>query len=96
MLKTKKIKTIEPDDAMEVSVGGKYPPSLNLNDSQVSEIKDWDVGETYQMVVDIKMTNKSEDKDGTINASFEVTGYKNMEDMSEEELEDMQGEALSN
>ncbi len=96
MLKLKKIKSGKKVIGLDMPMMDSYPPTVHLNDTQVPEIKDWDVGETYQIVMDVKQTSKSEDKNGNVNSSFEVVGYKPVEDdMSDSDLEDLQGKAMS-
>lgn len=90
---------------MEVSMDEyemSYSPNFRLIDRQMPEIKDWEVGEKYQIVVEVEMTsknevkNKSADKIG-VAGSFDILAYKTMdgEDMSDEDLENMQGMGMS-
>ena len=94
MLKLKKIPTAKNHEGMDMPMMGEYPPTLHLTGKQVPEIKDWDVGEEYEMVVRVKQTSKSENKDGMVDASFEVTAYKAMDEMSDSDMEYMQAEGL--
>lgn len=96
MLKLKKI-PIEKND-MDMPMMGKYPPTVHFNDSQVPEIKDWSVGKTYQVVLEIKQTSMNQNKDKSVDANFEVVAYKcveDSEDMSDEDIEKLQGKALA-
>ncbi len=100
MLKLKKIPITDNKNLDSGLIRNDYisSPSLSLNDKQVPEIKDWQVGETYTIVLEIKMVSMSAyDKSGT-SGSFDIIKYKVMddiEDMSDADLEEMQGEALS-
>lgn len=95
MLKLKKIPTEKYDNN---GLDKPYLPSLSLDSVQVPEIKDWKVGETYRIVMDIKQTSMSQYKDDKANASFDIIAYKteDLENIDDADLEDMQGEALSN
>lgn len=94
MLKLKKIPTEKWDNKLSDM---PYSPSVNFDTKQIPEIKDWEVGETYQVVFEIKQMNKSENKDGMVNAGFDILGYKILgEDMSDTDIEEMQAEGLSN
>ncbi len=74
-----------------------YNPSFSLNDKQVSEIKDWDVGETYQLCIEVSMTSKQEYKDGGVSGGFDIIAYKSLgENMSDGDMEEMQGQAMAN
>lgn len=76
-----------------------YPPSFSANEKQIPEIADWKVGETYQIVIEVEMKRMSSYDNGTkksTDASFDVVGYKVVDDISDDDLEEMQGEALGN
>lgn len=96
MLKLKKIQTESYND---YPLEHAYFPYLTLNSKQISELKDWEVGETYQIILEIKQKSKSESetKDlSVINSTFDITAYKVISgDISDADLEEMQGLALS-
>lgn len=58
----------------------RMPPHLDLSDADLPDIKDWEVGETYEIALKIKQTsaNSSEypDRPKSYNACFEVTAIK--------------------
>ena len=93
-----KLKKISKESYDEPKLGGTYLPTVSLDTKQVPEIKDWEVGETYHVVLAIKQTSKSQNESNgnkTTSAYFEVTGYKVLDhEMSDDDLETMQGEAL--
>lgn len=101
MLKLKKIPVKKSDYPMEVADSVPfYNPSFQLSDKQVPEVSDWEVGESYQIVVEVKMTRKEEYKNNSStgsSGSFEIISYKAMdsEDMSDDDMETMQGMGLS-
>lgn len=63
-------------------------PSLYLNSEQLSEIKDWKVGEEYMLVLKVKQTSMSE-RDDKISADFDIleVGVGEMEDSGKEDDE---------
>lgn len=96
--KTKKIKVTTPDSPLE----SPYLPSpcFNVTGEQMPEIKNWQVGQKYQLVIDVLQASKSLTKDGHADARLEVVGYKylpakEIEDMTDEEFEKEQAKGLS-
>lgn len=74
-------------------------PSFYVNGQQMPEIKDWEVGEEYQLVVNVTMKSKNENDD-KIDGRFEIGAYKHMpkkkmEDMDDKEFAEYQGKVLS-
>lgn len=51
---------------------GSMKPTLYLTDKDLKEIKDWKVGQEYDLIVSVKMTGSHQRDDGTISADFEV------------------------
>lgn len=93
MLKLKKIPTEKWDNK---GLDAPYFPGVNFDTKQIPEIKEWEVGETYQIVLEIKQTSKSEDKEGKVNASFDITGYKVLDgEIDDADLEEMQAKGLA-
>lgn len=93
-----KLKKIQPESYEDFPVGKKYFPSLHFDNKEVSEIKNWEVGKIYQILLEIKQNSKSESKDGVVDASFDITAYKvmdDMEDMSDDDMEKMQAKGMS-
>lgn len=107
MLKLKTIKIKKPDYNGDKPISMEdemmsYPPSFSANEKQIPEIADWKVGEEYTLVVKIKMKSMSSYDNGTkksTNASFDVVAYSAPdsydEDMSDEDLEELQGKVFS-
>lgn len=58
-------------------------PSIHLNQKQLPEIKDWEVGKNYEIALKVRQTSKREDDDKKISGSFDIVGIKVF--MSEEE-----------
>lgn len=92
-----KLKKIIPEKWDNKLMDAPYSPSINFDDKQVPEIKDWQVGETYTLILEIKQTSKNENKDGSVNAGFDILAYKELNDgeYTDAEIEAMQGKALS-
>ena len=95
----KKIKVDESNE-MESPVGNHnlYTPSFSIDAKQMSEIKDWEVGATYRLMIDVKMTRYEENKQST-SASMDIVGYKyipkkSIDEMTDKEFETYQGESL--
>lgn len=63
----------------------KIPPSLTLNEKDLPEIKDWKVGETYHLEMDVKLVSQSNDSmmDNGMNARFEVQDVQVDDDADE-------------
>lgn len=80
-----------------------YYPSFHVTNKQIPEIKSWEVGKNYKMVIEVNMRSKSEDeRSGSKNASasLEVVAYavgkaKDISKMTDKEFGAYQGEALS-
>lgn len=73
-------------------------PSLHLNSNQVSEIKDWETGEEYHILLKIKQTSKREERDEDVEAGFDIIAYRvknKVEDMSDDEFAEEKTKALS-
>ena|SRR3990167_10471282 len=103
MFKLKEIKTKKPHNVDKLSsTEGQlsYPPNFYANAKQVPEIEDWKVGEKYILVIEVEMKRLSSYDNGTktsTDASFDVLAYAIPgEEMSDEDLETMQGEAMTN
>ena len=78
-----------------------YPPSFSASVGQISEMEDWEVGETYRMMIEVKMKSKNENEHQELNGSFDIVAYKDMSPekdpmkMTDKEVEEMQGKAMS-
>ena len=102
-LKLKKIEVKKPkgmDKMMPMEdMMMSYPPSFSANEKQIPEITDWKVGEKYIIVMEVEMKRMSSYDNGTkknTDASFDVVAYSvvegdDYENMSDEDLEKLQG-----
>lgn len=57
----------------------EYKPLINLTSEQLAQIKDWEVGETHTVTLEIKQKSKSEDEfkgKKYISSSFEIVSIK--------------------
>lgn len=67
-------------------------PSLYLSSKDLKEIKDWKVGETYDLIVSVKMNGSHISKSGVVSGDFEVQNVmspdKNVDEMDTGEFED--------
>lgn len=67
----------------------EYKPRITITSDQLSQIKDWEVGETYTVTMQIKQKSKSEDElNGKkyMSSSFEVVS---IETEKEKDISDM-------
>lgn len=69
----------------------KMAPTLYLDSKQLPEIKGWDVGDSYELTIKVKMVSLSETETGQ-SASFEITeindnklGEKSYSELTEDE-----------
>lgn len=97
-IKLKKIKVSKPDKDMPMSHHDSYPPSFVITAEQVPEIKNWELGGKYKMIIEVEMRGLNKDEDATI-GNFYITAYKYIpekavEDMSDEEFSEYQNEVL--
>lgn len=55
-----------------------YPASLDLKESHLPQITDWEVGKKYKIILEVEMTgiNKGYDGKGPIRGSFIVKNAK--------------------
>lgn len=96
-----KLKTIKKpkEEKMDMSTSMSMLPSFHVDTKQMPEIKNWEVGKKYRLVVEVEQTSYHED-DHSSGASFNITAYeilngKNYDEMSDEEIEMEQGKALA-
>lgn len=71
---------------------GPMKPTLYLTSKDLKEIKDWKVGEEYDLIVSVKMTGAHQRQDGTLSGDFEIEDVmaadKNIDDMDNTEFSD--------
>ena len=58
-------------------------PLLQIQNKQLPEIEEWEVGREYRLVVTAKLRNKSNGEYGSY-GSFSITGIKEDKDMYDE------------
>ncbi|KKN30973.1 hypothetical protein LCGC14_0828670 [marine sediment metagenome] len=101
-LKLKKIPVKPMPKEMKVGIEDSpsiFPPSFHIDEKQMPEIKKWDVGEKYRLVVDIEMKSKNETQLDKINGQFDLTAYKyipkkSVLDMNDKEFEEEEGKRM--
>ena len=76
-----------------------YPPSFSVAGMQMPEIKNWEVGKRYVLVIEVEQKSKSKDEK-EIRGTFDIVAYKHLkektpEEMDDKEFEEYQGEMLS-
>lgn len=62
-------------------------PMFHVSDKEMPEIKNWEVGNKYKLVIEVEQKSKSEDEMG-VHAGFEIVAYKHLKDKSLEEMSD--------
>ena len=55
-----------------MEMDSEYYPHLDLSSDEIKEIKNWEVGKSYKVVLELRQISKREDKDKKISACFEV------------------------
>lgn len=68
-----------------------YKPTINITSDQLSQIKEWEVGETYTVTMQIKQKSKSEDElrgKKYISGNFEIVTIKPEKEV-EKDISDM-------
>ena len=98
----KKIKVSKPEEMDSPMAGPSrhyYPPSFSIDSEQMPEIKNWKVGNTYRL--EIEVVQKSlESNEKSTSARFDIVAYKNLgkpksiDEMTDTEFEEYQGESL--
>ena len=83
----KKMKQLHAD-MVEPMMAKEPPARLDVKVSDLPDIKDWDVGETYKLHLTGKMISKSEggwDGEQPMRATFEITKASSSDDEDYEE-----------
>ena len=59
---------------LETSHVDAFRPSIHLDETQVKEIRNWEVGENYTLILEVTQKSKRESEDSSkkISASFEI------------------------
>lgn len=75
------MKSIKPETMSDMSTEKEWYPHLDLSSDEIKEIKNWEVGKNYKIVLEVRQVSKREDKDKKISACFEVrkVGVENKE-----------------
>ena len=66
-----KLKVVTPR-SLEMPKETKYYPGLSLSSEDLPVIKDWKVGETYKLEVEIKEKSMREDEKKKVHADFDI------------------------
>lgn len=69
----KKVKGEKFDSAISERV---HLPSISFNSEQLPEIKNWEVGQAYEVALQIKQTSLSQERDKKFSAGFDIVGVK--------------------
>ena len=95
-IKLKKIKTSE-SHSLDMPKPYHSAPSFYVSASQMPEIKDWEVGKKYRLMIEVEQKSKNESEDSGVDASFEILAYKHLKEKSINEMDDHEfGEYQSN
>ena len=99
----KKIKVSPPSSPPSVGMESPgrhhYAPSFSIDAEQMPEIKSWEVGGKYRLIIEVEQKSKSARED-SVEASFDITHYKHIpkktiDEMTDQEFEKYQGESLA-
>lgn len=98
-MKFKKIENSNKSEEMvESGMDMEYPPEFSISGKQMPEIKDWEPGNVYEMVIQVEQKSLNIDGDRA-SARFEIVGYKIEEKdyskMSDEDFEKEQAKSLT-
>ena len=66
------LKTIKPKRIGMDRPEKSYYPSISFSSKNLPEIKNWQVGKTYRLIVEVKQTSMRENENGEINAEFDI------------------------
>jgi len=69
---TKSLKKVSPQSMDVMMDNKKFYPSLHLSSKDLPAIKNWEVGKTYNINLEVKQTSMSEEMGGDMHASFEI------------------------
>lgn len=54
-------------------------PMIYITSRELPELRDWKVGESYSLIVDVKQTGMRKNNDGTFSADFEISNIESAE-----------------
>lgn len=96
----KQIKVSPPEGPEGVNAESKYffTPSFKVDSDQMPEIKSWENGGKYKMIIEVEQMEKNDHEDGN-DATFDIVAYqviptKGIDDMTDEEFGEYQGKSL--
>jgi len=74
-------------------------PSFYMSAEQMPEIKDWEVGKKYQLIIEVEQISKNE-HENSVHASFEIVAYKHIpkksiDEMTDEEFGEYQNQSVN-
>ena len=70
-----KLKSVKPEKGLEIGPMEPEQPTVEFDESELPQIKDWKVGETYMIQIQVKMS-KLEDEEEGLCATFDVLKIK--------------------
>lgn len=73
-MKLKTIKSHEPEGMKAEGPGFMFPPSFHVSSNQMPEIKKWEVGKKYKLLVEVEQKSKNETEEN-VSAGFDITAY---------------------
>ncbi len=65
-------KVIPQKQGIDSSPEEKRYPFIHLSSKELPELKKWEVGKTYKIILEIKQKSMSEDSNKEISASFDI------------------------
>lgn len=82
-----KLKKIKINESKESVMPSSSAPNFYINAGQMPEIKDWEVGKKYKLVIEVEQKSKNERED-SVDASFDILAYKHLKEKSIDEMDD--------
>lgn len=98
-VKLKKIKVEKPDNVDAEPLHWRLP-HFSVTEDQMPEVKSWEVGNKYRMIVEVEQTEKSDREGDPVRGEFRLVAYKplpnkSLDEMTDDEFAELQGEMLS-
>ncbi len=88
-----KMRTLKEEKANSVYDMPRMLPSFSLTEKELPEIKDWNVGHKYTLVVEVEMVSSSKDEYGKspLTSRFKIHKVGEKEIMDEDEKKGRMG-----
>ena len=89
------LKTIKPKKLGAEMPSREIYPSICIHSRDLPEIKEWKVGESYKLVLEVKQTSMREDRKNEIHADFDIKkiaaydSYKSKDQKLKEKVRDL-------